>query len=70
MFELPEFVILAQQINETISGLAIRSGQPGNCPHKFVWYNQTPGGLWAMPAISVRPARCSAGSQKQGREQI
>lgn len=42
MFELPEFVILALQINETISGMTIQSGQLGNSPHKFVWYNRTP----------------------------
>ena len=41
MFELPEFVTLARQINETVAGKVIRSGALGNSPHKFVWYNRT-----------------------------
>ena len=41
MFELPEFVTLARQINETLAGKTIRSGALGNSPHKFVWYNRT-----------------------------
>lgn len=41
MFELPEFVTLARQINETVAGKIIRSGVLGNSPHKFVWYNRT-----------------------------
>ncbi len=39
MFELPEFVTLARQINETLTGKTIRKGSLGNTPHKFVWYN-------------------------------
>jgi formamidopyrimidine-DNA glycosylase len=39
MFELPEFVTLAGQINETLTGKTIRRGSLGNTPHKFVWYN-------------------------------
>jgi len=42
MFELPEFVILARQMNETLRGKTIQSGALGNSPHKFVWYNQSP----------------------------
>jgi formamidopyrimidine-DNA glycosylase len=41
MFELPEFVILAKQINETLKGKIINKGQLGNSPHKFVWYNRS-----------------------------
>ncbi|MHA2428101.1 MAG: endonuclease VIII, partial [Candidatus Hermodarchaeia archaeon] len=41
MFELPEFVTLAGQINDTLSGKIIKKGQLGNSPHKFVWYNRT-----------------------------
>ena len=41
MFELPEYVTLARQINETVAGKVIRSGALGNSPHKFVWYNRT-----------------------------
>jgi len=41
MFELPEFVTLTRQINETVAGKVIRSGSLGNSPHKFVWTNRT-----------------------------
>jgi formamidopyrimidine-DNA glycosylase len=41
MFELPEFVILARQMNDTLRGKTIQRGQLGNSPHKFVWYNQS-----------------------------
>jgi formamidopyrimidine-DNA glycosylase len=43
MFELPEYVTLAKQINETLTGKVIERGSLGNTPHKFVWYNRTPG---------------------------
>ena len=42
MFELPEFVTLAKQINDTFKGSVIQQGHLGNTPHKFVWYNRTP----------------------------
>ena len=41
MFELPEFFVLAKQINHTLKGKIIRSGHLGNTPHKFVWYNRS-----------------------------
>ncbi len=41
MFELPEYVILARQMNETLKGKTVQSGSLGNSPHKFVWYNRT-----------------------------
>jgi formamidopyrimidine-DNA glycosylase len=41
MFELPEFVILAKQMNDTLKGKTIQRGQLGNSPHKFVWYNRS-----------------------------
>lgn len=41
MFELPEYVTLARQMNETLHGKTIQRGQLGNSPHKFVWYNRT-----------------------------
>jgi len=40
MFELPEVVTLARQINEILTGKIIRTGSLGNSPHKFVWYNR------------------------------
>jgi formamidopyrimidine-DNA glycosylase len=41
MFEIPEFVTLARQMNEMLKGKKIRRGQLGNSPHKFVWYNRS-----------------------------
>lgn len=40
MFELPEFVTLAGQINATLTGKIIQQGSLGNSPHQFVWYNR------------------------------
>jgi formamidopyrimidine-DNA glycosylase len=41
MFELPEYVILAGQMNEALQGRTVQRGVLGNSPHKFVWYNRT-----------------------------
>ena len=41
MFELPEYINLSKQINQTLSGKTIKKGSLGNSPHKFVWYNRT-----------------------------
>ena len=41
MFELPEFITLAKQMNATLTGKIIQRGQLGNSPHKFVWYNRS-----------------------------
>lgn len=41
MFELPEYLILAKQMNEVLKGKTIQRGQLGNSPHKFVWYNRS-----------------------------
>jgi formamidopyrimidine-DNA glycosylase len=41
MFELPEYITLAKQINTTLYGKTIHEGSLGNSPHKFVWYNRT-----------------------------
>jgi len=41
MFELPEFVTLAKQINETLTGKTVSNGSLGNVSHKFVWYNRS-----------------------------
>lgn len=40
MFELPEYTVLAKQINQTLQGKIIKAGSLGNTPHKFVWYNR------------------------------
>jgi formamidopyrimidine-DNA glycosylase len=42
MFELPEMVTFARQMNQTMPGKIIREGSLGNSPHKFVWYNRKP----------------------------
>jgi formamidopyrimidine-DNA glycosylase len=41
MFELPEYSVLARQINETLRGKTVHTGSQGNSPHKFVWHNRT-----------------------------
>jgi formamidopyrimidine-DNA glycosylase len=41
MFELPEYTILARQMNATLTGKTVHQGLLGNSPHKFVWYNRT-----------------------------
>jgi formamidopyrimidine-DNA glycosylase len=40
MFELPEYVTLAKQMDDSLKGKTILSGALGNAPHKFVWYNR------------------------------
>ena len=42
MFEIPEYVTIARQMTESISGKRIAEGNLGNSPHKFVWYNLKP----------------------------
>jgi formamidopyrimidine-DNA glycosylase len=42
MFELPEYITLADQMNITLYGKTIKEGSLGNSPHKFVWYNRSP----------------------------
>jgi len=39
MFEIPEYVTLARQMNVAIRGKTVQGGVLGNSPHKFVWYN-------------------------------
>jgi formamidopyrimidine-DNA glycosylase len=41
MFELPEFVTLSAQMNDTLQGKVVLRGCLGNSPHKFVWYNRS-----------------------------
>lgn len=62
MFELPEFVTLAGQINATLTGKTLQHGCLGNSPHKFVWYNRshdefaalTPGLRFGRPEVLGR----------------
>lgn len=39
MFELPEYQVLARQVNEALVGKTIRRGALSSHPHKFVWHN-------------------------------
>jgi formamidopyrimidine-DNA glycosylase len=58
VFELPEYVILARQINETIAGKVIQRGNLGNSPHRFVWYNRTADEFEALTkGKEIGPAR-------------
>ena len=40
MFELPERMIITNQMEQYITEKRIRHGQLDNTPHKFVWYNR------------------------------
>jgi formamidopyrimidine-DNA glycosylase len=42
MFEIPEYVTIARQMTESLTGKRITQGDRGNFPHKFVWYNLQP----------------------------
>jgi formamidopyrimidine-DNA glycosylase len=48
MFEIPEYVTLARQMAERLSGKRIATGTLGNSPHKFVWYNRKPSEFSAL----------------------
>jgi len=42
MFELPEYITLARQLTDTVTGKQVKEGHLGNSPHKFVCYNRKP----------------------------
>jgi formamidopyrimidine-DNA glycosylase len=42
MFELPELLTIAKQMNTVLPGKTVARGRLGNSPHKFVWYNRSP----------------------------
>ena len=42
MFELPEYITLARQLADTVTGKQVKEGHLGNSPHKFVCYNRKP----------------------------
>jgi len=62
MFELPEYTILARQMNATLTGKVIQQGQLRNSPHKFVWYNRSPEEFSALTA-----GKCIGQARVQGR---
>jgi formamidopyrimidine-DNA glycosylase len=43
MIELPESVVLAKQIKQTVAGRKIKSVTAASSPHKFAWYHGDPG---------------------------
>lgn len=58
MFECPEYINFARQINATLSGKVVKEGSLGNSPHKFVWYNRSPEAFAALvPGKKVGQAR-------------
>ena len=42
MIELPEAVVIARQITETLGGKRITSAVANASPHKFAWYTGDP----------------------------
>jgi len=42
MIELPEALTIARQMNDELKGKKIESGNRGNSPHKFAFYNREP----------------------------
>lgn len=42
MLELPEAVVIAGQINQTLTGKRIQTVQANQSPHKFAWYTGDP----------------------------
>lgn len=42
MLELPEVIVLASQLNNTVKGKKIKLAEGGKSPHKFVWYSGEP----------------------------
>jgi formamidopyrimidine-DNA glycosylase len=41
VFEIPECVTLAKQMNLVLICMTVERGALGNSPHKFVWYNRS-----------------------------
>jgi len=78
MIELPEAVVIARQITETLGGKRIAYALANASPHKFAWYTGDPseynsrlagkvigkGPAWAG-ASSSRPATCSSRSARR-----
>lgn len=60
MFELPEMITFARQMNQTLASKVVLQGSLGNSPHKFVWYNRTPDEFAAL----TRGKRTGAASNR------
>jgi formamidopyrimidine-DNA glycosylase len=50
MFELPECMVLASQMEATIQGKVVSAVATKNVPHKFVWHNREPAEYNALAA--------------------
>jgi len=42
MLELPEVLVLAKQLNETVKGKTVKQAVANGSPHKFAWYSGDP----------------------------
>lgn len=63
MIELPEAVVIARQITETLSGKRIARVIAGASPHKFAWYSGDPADYDAHLAGKIIGAGCAVGQQ-------
>lgn len=61
MFELPEVVVLSQQMKTSLKGKVITHGSLGNSSHKFVWYNRSPDEFSQLVAGKTLDAAYSKG---------
>ena len=53
MLELPEAVVIARQLNQTVKGMRIISAVAAHTPHKLTWYNGDPQAYNAVLAGAV-----------------
>jgi formamidopyrimidine-DNA glycosylase len=62
MVELPEAIVLARQINQTLPGKRITKAIAGQSPHKFAWYSGDPAEYNTLLAgKTIRQATACAG---------
>ena len=60
MIELPEAIVLARQVAQTLSGRKIVHAAAGSSPHKFAWYTGDPGTYGArLAGRTIRGASAS-----------
>ncbi len=44
MLEIPEVIVLSDQLNQTVAGKKIEQVVAGSSPHKFAWFFGDPSG--------------------------
>jgi hypothetical protein len=60
MIELPEAVVLAEQVTSTLQGKRIARATANHSPHRFAWYTGDPAGYNdRLAGKTVGPARAS-----------